>query len=394
MALKRWRWVWGPVLAALLVAIAVLPPRVPTRGLSTLFGVLSYGSYLYRYGYETQKPRSQFRDDVQNARSVQKWRLRRAILADSILTVARSPRALRSEDGQVTLVYEAPLTADSARVWLGAATRELALYPKVGTSGVALVVALLSTPARARPGNAELRYEWGVQALVDQAASAGACVVTVNLLRDNWGRPSFGHDLAGKPVTRVLGPCALYARFGLPGIEVSQWAAAGFGSSWWNPLTAQLLDARRLVRRYQIPRDRDWGNPWFGEVRWVEVGCLRGAAALCLRAAGLGRHPESAYIYGAAALARGQVMAQLLATGTPEQFAAFWKSPRPAVEALASAYGQRPAKLAMAAFEHWYSAPAEDERWGNAGGLAAGLAWVVLALALAVVAGRRWTIES
>jgi hypothetical protein len=392
MALTRWRWVWGPVLAALLVALAVLPPRVPT-GAGTLFGVVSYGSDLYRYGYETGH--SVFVTDVQNARSIQRWHWRRAVLADSILTAARGPRALRSEDGLVTLVYEAPLTTDSARRWLGAASRELALYPGGPIPGLRLVVALLSAPARERQGNREASYEWGIQELLDQAASTGACVVTVNLLpRHSWGRRVVGHDLSGRPVSRVLGACALYARFGMPGARVSRWAAAEFGDSWWNPLTVQLLDARRRVRRYEIATDRGWSSsPFFGEVQWVEVGCLRGAASLCLRAAGLGLRPESMYRYGGGSTPHGQLLAYLLATGTPGQFAAFWRSPRPVPEALTGAYAQPAEQLTLSAFEHWYTAPAPGGRWGTARNVGVALVWVVLALALAVVAGRRWTID-
>jgi hypothetical protein len=394
MALKRWRWVWAPVLAALLVAIAVLPPRVPT-GEGTLFGVLSVGSADAHYGNWTR--RGQHADDIQAARLTQRARLGRTTLADSIMAMANGPRALRSVDGLVTLVYEAPLTADSARAWLGAASRELALYPKGPTPGTRLVVALLSSPTREGPGNQGVRYE-GVQALLEQAASTGACVVTVNLLpRRNWGRP-VGRDLDGRPVSRVLGACALYARFGPPGARVARWAAQGLSGYWWTPLTVQLQEAQRRVRRYAIPREMEWvRTPWYGAVRWVEVGCLRGEAASCLRAAGLTRDVDTPYPYyynPRAALQRAQFLAYLLATGTPGQFAAFWHSPQPAAEAVGSSFGQPAGKLAMAAYAHWYSAPEEDERWGNAGGLAAGLVWVVLALALSVVAGRRWTIDS
>ncbi len=392
MALRRWRWVWGSALAALLVAIALLPPRVPSEG-NSLFRFSGWSGYAYQIVNE----RSQFRNDLQSAEWTQKGRLRRAILADSILKAARGRGALRSEDGVITLVYETPLSADSARLWLSAAARELALYPMGPAPGMHLVVALLSNPQRAGPGSPGASAEWGVRELLDQAASTGGCVVTVNLLPGRTlGRPAVGHDLAGKPVSRVLGACALYARFGAPGPEVSRWAVAGLSSGWWwDPLTAQLNEARRRVRRLELPRGVDWGSsPWFGEVQWVEIGCLRGAAALCLRTAGLGPEPDSPFpYYRYSSLSRTKFLAYLLATRTPAQFAAFWRSPQPAAAALGSAYAEPAGMLAMSAFEHWYTAPAPSGLWENARSLLAGLGWVGLALALSIVASRHWKTE-
>jgi len=393
MALKRWRWIGGPVLAALLVAIALLPPRVPT-GTNLLFGLIRSNPYWYQTGNE----RTQFGIDLQSAQWTQKAQLRRAVLAASILAATRGPRALKSEDGLITLVYEAPLTVDSARTWLNAAARELALYPTGPAKGQRLAVALLSSPKRVRPGEAS--YEWGIRQLTEQETSTGACIVTVNLLPgQSAGRSAIGHDLAGKAVSRVLGACALYARFGVPGAGVSQWALAGLSNSWWDPLTAQLQEARRRVRRNELPRSVDWGNSgWYGEVQWVEIGCLRGAAGLCLRTAGLGRGTESRFFYfnyyPYSSGPRSKLIAYLLATRSPAQFAAFWRAPQPAAEALASAYGEPADKLAMSAFEHWYAAPAPGGLWGNARDQLAGFVWAALALGLAVVAGRRWTIES
>jgi hypothetical protein len=47
----------------------------------------------------------------------------------------------------------------------------------------------------------------------------------------------------------------------------------------------------------------------------------------------------------------------------------------------------------MSAFQHWYTAPAPGTPWGSARDSLVGLVWIGLALALAVVAGRRWTTE-
>ena len=389
MALKRWGWVGGPVLAALLVAVVVLPPQVPTGAHALLGVVWGYGDFVNQAG----NGHSQFVNDVTYARQGQRVRLSHAMLSDSIMMAARGPLALRSDDGLVTLIYEAPLVADSARLWLSAVTRELALYPGAPAQGMRLVVALLSDALRLRPGNG---FEYsGVRTLLDQAARTGTCVVTVNLLpRLSWGRSAVGHDLYGKPVSRVLGACALYARFGAPGSRVSRWVAAELGYYWWNPLTPELQEARRSVRRYEIPHDVDWNNALYGEVRWLEVGCLRGGAALCLRSAGLGWEPDSPFRYFRnSAFPRNRLIAYLLATGTPEQFAAFWRSSQPVAEALEGAYGRPASMLAMAAFQHWYTAPPSDSSWGGERSALTGLGWIGFALAVAVVAGRRWTTE-
>jgi hypothetical protein len=396
MALKRWGWLAGAVLAALLVAIALLPPRLPNRT-GMLLGVVAVSGpelrAYYRGNDQFGSEYSQFREDLLAARLTQRERLRRAVLSDSILMVARGPHALTSADGLITLVYERPLTADSARFWLGALGRELALYPKRTVPGTRLVIALLSDSLRAQPGVREATY-LGNHEFLDQASSAGPCLVTVSLLpRLSWGRNAVGHDSAGRPVSRLLGTCAVYARFGAPGAGVRRWVASASNYYWGGPLTWLLQEARRHVETYEIPYS--WNNtPWNGEVRWLEIGCLRGGAAPCRREAGLNRGQDGWLpYYISVSSVRSRLVAYLLATGTPEQFASFWHSPRPVAEALARAYGTPAGELAMSAYRHWFAAPPSAQPMGSARNAATGLVWVSLALALAVIAGRRWKTE-
>jgi hypothetical protein len=388
MAVRTWVRIGGPLVAAALVAIAILPPRVPTRD-SARFG-LFFGT---RYPAPLLPGNSQFVSDVLSAQRRRREQARNALVADSIVRVARGPHALRSKDGLVTVVYERPLGVDSARSWLDAATRELALYPEEVGPHVPVVVALISDSLRERPGRPSSNL-WGVREFVDEASSLGACVVTVNVMpRYWWARSTVAHDAAGRSVSRVLGDCALLARFGPPGRGLAGVMASGPVIAWSDPLTLQFQEARRRVLRIPIvrtPQDDAW--PFERAMRWAGVGCLEGHAELCLRSANLGGFgPDDLYSYRL--LGPSGLMAYLLATGTPAQFAAFWRSPQPAPAALAAAYGKPAGDLVMAMMRHWYTAPARPAPWGGARNLVSGVVWLVLALAVSLAAGRRWSAE-
>jgi len=386
MAVKRWLRIGGPVVAALLVAIALLPPRVP-QGPSASFGVLfGKGSWT-----SARPERSQYTTDVLSARRTQRVQLVRARIADSIVAAAGGPRAVRSGGGRVALVYERPLTADSARAWLDAVERELALYPEERGHGMPLVVALLSDPARDKP-KATPGLLWGVREFHDQAASAGACVVTVDLIsRQSWLRPVVAHDAAGNPVTHVLGACALYARFGQPGPEVGRWMEGGYGFTWGELMTVQLQEARRrILRADMLSMSEGYPASYYAASRWLEVACLEGETAPCVREAGLGRESNGADLSFSytRAITRNRLLVYVLATGTAEQFGAFWRSPGSPAEALHASYGKPAGTLVLAALRHWYTPVPGPSPWGGARNALDGLVWVGLGLAAAMAVGR------
>ena len=390
MALRlRW-WVLSPAAAALLAVVVLLPPREPAPDrVSFWYSFFGPG----RVYSSRSVGRSPFRADVQEAMRVQAQRLRHAALADSILTAARGPHALRSADGAVTIVYERPLTADSARFWLGAVARELDGYPAAPVAGMPLVVALLSDTARdaVRAGN------WTVEELLDQAERKHACVATVNLYsRAAWLRATsyVGHDRSGAPATRLLEACGLYARFGMPAAPVAGWAWAD-ASFWyrWLPFSRQLIDARRSVWRSETGRvSRGALEGWTGNVQWSDAGCLRGTASLCLRASGLvARSALPPVVYRSGILPPERFLAYLLATGTPAEFVSFWRSPQPPAEALARVYWSPAGDLALAAVRHWYRAPEPGGPRSEARVVLAAAGWAAFAVAVALAAGRRWT---
>jgi hypothetical protein len=393
VALRRWAWIWGPALAALVLVVLLLPPGEPTRH-SLLGGFGQADAEIEWAG----RQRTQSDRDVRAALDVQQRLLDDGRLADSAIALARGPRALRSADGQVAVIYEAPFPADSARLFLRAALSELALYPRQAAGGMPIVVAIVARRSRANEKSDQFRWWWTILGLGDAASSSGACVVYVNRIPDrtvNVGQ-LIAHDAAGQPVGRFLNSCALYARFGVPGPAVARWVGELSRYFWWrrrDPLALRLWEARRDIRREVVERRSDLLGNLEESGMWMEVACLRGTAPRCARAVGLEGGPLPIYFYRFnEPFTHGQLLGHLLAKGTAAQFAAFWRSPKPIGEALAGSYGLPAGELARAAYTHWYETtpggPRADEPV-----VVVGLLWSVLALTLALVAGRRWKTE-
>lgn len=388
MALKRWIWVWGPALAALVLTIGLLPPGVPSR--QGLLAAWEAGA-----GEDRDRPDAH-RNAVELAVSRQRRRLWEQKLADSVVRAARAGSAVRSGDGLLTVVYERPVTRDSARIWLSAASAELALYPKPATPGVPVVVALLSNPARDRPQ--EERYVTVPTVVLRNAAQhSGACVVAINLFSRERGYIRYGlvaRDASGRLRGQFLDVCALYGRYGVPGAAVAAWVDRGDNWYWGglDQLVTRVLEAERPVTREAIPLSFEYSGFWSGSVPWRQIGCLRGTAALCAQAAGLAARPEG-FVMGSFFFSRGKLLGHLLANGTAAQFATFWRSSLPMEQALPVAFGEPAGNLAMSAFGHWAAVSAPGGPRAGAKLMLAGLFWAAAALALALIAGRRWTAE-
>jgi hypothetical protein len=389
MALRRWSWLWGPAVAALVLAIGLLPPGIPSsRGLLAALGVV---------GEERGDQADAHRDAVQAAVSAQRRRLREQWLADSLVRAARGGSAVRSADGRVTVVYERPVTRDSARVWLSAASAEFAFYPKAATPGVPVVVALLSNPAR-NPPQEERYLSFPTLVLRRAVAHSGACVVVVNLFSRGGGYARsrlLARDASGRARGQFLDTCALYGRFGVPGAAVAAWVDRGDNWYWGglDQLVTRVQEAGRPVTRENIPLAMEYSRFWSGAVPWRQIGCLRGAANLCAQAVGLEPRPEG-FVAGSYFFTRGQTIGHLLVRGTPAQFASFWRSPLPPAQALQAAYGEPAGKLAMAAFRHWSAVSVPGGPRAEPRLMLGGLLWAGAALALALFAGRRWQTES
>lgn len=383
MALKRWGWTWGPPVAALFVALLLLPAGGETGGPFLSFLQGSFGS----------ERNASFRYDVQRANDVQRARLRDAERADSLMAAARGPWAVRSRDGGVAVAYEAPLTAADARGWLAAVEKELGRYPAVAGPGAPLVVALYSNPARATGRGATLH--WTSVRRQPPGYSGSACVVEVNVV-PQARRAAAVRRVSPSSIGAFLGPCGLYRRFGLPGPDVARWMLHSgwptYGSTdggWM----ATLSEATRSVQRIEMQRP-DFSNlrpwEWYWDSPWVSIGCLDGSLSLCERALRFRRGDHSWWSYSDPRVR--ELVAFLLARGTPAQFAAFWLSPLGVSDAVRQAYGRPPGQLAHDALSHWYSTARGGPR-ARPRLLFAGLFWAAAALALALVAGRRRTTE-
>jgi hypothetical protein len=386
VALSRWRWVWGPAVAIALLAVLLLPGRDMT---------VSGGILQILAGSELSYTPWSFRQDVEAALRAQRARLRGAQRADSIVAATHGPRVLHGRDAGVAVVYEAPLTPGDVRGWLDAAEQEIALYAGAGSGGSPVVIALYSNPARAHTPEFK-NYHWWIRRELPDSSQA-ACIVEVNLVP--WGREPPGSARSRKPLRAFLGLCGVTRRFGTPGPRVARWMGvaggmfrgdAGDAPAWNTALAEAVITVpRRQVERPDVTIGQQGWQWWWG-MPWVPIGCLHGARSLCARNARI--RGDAGIWWGFVDPRTAQLVAHLLRAGTPAQFAAFWRSPLPVGDALERAYDRPAGQLAFEAFSHWYYAapggPRAEPRF-----LLAGLFWAGAALALALVAGRRWKTE-
>ena len=394
MALKRFLWVAIPVVAAAGLAVAVLPPRpLPDRPslVAELLGMNWYGDWYYGGGARW----TILERDAKLAATNLRERVEQAGRGDSLIALAKRDRAaLRTPDGLVTVLHDPTLPADTARRFLEAAARELALYPKGDVPGMPVIVALYTDSAR----HPDLRLVWPRRnAYVRDGARGSACIVElIRTVRAQRYDPRSGGWL--------LNQCAVYARFGPSERGARGWAwhaanALDGGYGWRHTLTDLLVQARRGGRP-QVA-SWEWQPSWLpfflDTLRWYRPGpfgwrwsaCLGGGDSSCLVAAGLLGGRTSRWFYWATnPFSPGSVVTSLLAAGDVERFAAFWRAGTSYGQALEQAYGKPAATvLRDAARRSWTPAPHGPHVTTRV--VSAALGWMVVALGLAIVAGRR-----
>jgi hypothetical protein len=390
MALKRVLWIAVPIGVAAGLAIALLPPRpLPEResAITWALGYEIWSGYFHRDSLAAR--------DVQAAVRNLKEKVALARRADSLDALAQRGRSLvRSADGRITVLYEPPLTADSARRVLDAAEREVALYPAAQGQGMPVIVALYADSTRHRDLYPQ---SWRRRQFLHQGADGTVCLAEIN----RRGRRGWGSEFPAWPLDR----CAVYARFGeRRGSGARPLSLLGEGAHpyyWDSPVAEQLVRARRQQPRRPAPWE--WRPAWsppisldesppyrVPPVMWEGSACLAGGDASCLAASGMGRRRLSGYMwwwFGNPVGATSLVVA-LLATGDGQRFEKFWRSDLPDAQALEAVYGMPAGQVVRAMLQRrWVPAPHGPQI--TAGIISAAAGWIVVALGLAVVAGRR-----
>jgi|GEM_PF-5921777 len=391
MALKRVLWAAAPIGVAVALVIALLPPRPLPEKETALTWALGYQIWSGYFDRGSQGAR-----DVKAAVRHLKDEVFLARNADSLEALARHGASLvRSADGRITVLYERPLTADSARRVLRDAERELALYPAAEGPGTPVIVAIHSDTARMH----DVRLQgWIRRQYLHRGAGGTVCLSEI--LRQPR-RQNFSGQRTAWPLDR----CAVYARFGTRhGGATRPLDLFGEGSNrYWsaNPVAERLARARQ--QGPPKPAPWEWRPAWSPPVRsdeprgyqippvyWEVSACLAGSDASCLRASGLGVRRVSAFYWSwwDQPVAATSLVVALLATGDGRRFERFWQSDLPDAQALEAVYGTPAASVVRGALmRQWVPVPHGPQVTARV--LSAALGWMVVALGLAVVAGRR-----
>jgi len=356
----RWTILGAGTLLAL-SAIAVLPPR-PCDSDDHSLAKDAICGYHGRGGSSHVAVAERTRNRLEQA-------ARRRQLADSLLEL-RNARQVTG--GVISVYYESSLSTDSARLWLGQAQRELAMLPGTGT-GERVVVLLQSDPAgAARRGNPDdgSRRWWYYPRLDRFATTAhgGACVVVLDLTV----RPAIQPLQQQRP--NLLDWCALYARFGSPGRAVERWASSAFSFGWRdNSSIAEMVQAAPsgLVR---------------SQTDYRVHACQRSGGAACLQYTDGAGETRPVWLLRRQ-VARG-LLAWLLTTGEPDQFARFWRDGGSLESALTSGYGQPAGDLLQTWARQRYE-PVAARPLASSKVLLAGAVWFSVAMAAAFVAMQR-----
>lgn len=402
MALKSWHRAALTAAGMALAVAVVLPSRPYPEPGEPLLGALYPVEYWW-WG-------TRYHNTLDNTVSDLRNRHRAAVMADSLFALTNGPRAVKSADGALTVLYEQPLSADSARVWLGMLERELALAPRGTGAGMPVVVALKSGPPRLNPrgaaGEAVARdgaareESWVAMRFVSPRAERPACFVALRLVPLSPGdavRPGelVERDMrTGVSRTAALSWCLVYARFGAPGARVERWASRRVEvRRWWAPgdnLSSALEVGRQGRMRDELMPDfspldvsRYWADP-------LNSSCVRGSSVLCLKSVGLVADPTlRSESYWIANVRRSLIAALILKD--PVRFEKFWRSEEPAVTALEKAYG-RPAADVVG---EWKRTSFKPPPLGpRTPALVSSLGWAVLAIGLSLLTAHRRQVSS
>lgn len=265
-------WLGAALVACLVVGAVYLPPRGTPRW--------AWAS------------RSSFREPTPARARAEalawQWRSAEAAVIGARFRDRLGPMlALRRAEGRAgpLLVAEAP---DSILAWaepvMRAALDSAWASLGIGVSKVSVAVVLgMREPGRRSPVPA-VASAGGVAYVLPDSADRATCIVTGRLPYFAVARKHVRRDQQFYWAGTTLGPCAFYARFGVPGQRVRQWLGRrGFdlaASASWSRESPVDQTHPWLVRDFRTSR---W---WWGSLYslpFSTVACLAGREPACRR---------------------------------------------------------------------------------------------------------------
>jgi len=376
--MTRRRWGLGATLLAMaIVAVLVLPPRPIPDQYSFTASVLGFS---YRAWYGDQ---GGFTWSVRRARNRYAEAIAARAHGAADVRAARGPLALRSASEPVVVVRDPDVPINIAREWLLDAEKELSVFPRATGAGVPVIIGL-HTRGFFPVGGLQHNISVAARMLYMEGRDT-VCIADVRLPgQDTALVPArYWHlQSSGWWENRRMGRCALYARYGVPGVGVRTWY--GLPPQWRltddGSLRANLT--RRDAPRRPIERISEWGySDWPGF-----LSCLNNGVA-CEGMFGLrpGRDDEQWFYRGEAAL----LITELLKSRGPDRFGQFWRSELPVDSALQGAYGVSIGALGREALLSRLIPPASAGAHGGAA--ATSVVWLAGLLGVAMVLSRRQT---
>jgi hypothetical protein len=329
MALSLRHWILGTTLGCAVIVAAYLPPE--------------HGPAAYQQPWEYRPPTPERQRFV--ALDAVRGRSRRqlALLEQRDAALGRAGTA---RPGTGTLLLE-PALGPAASARLRAAFA--AIWRELGPTRpeVAVIVTVVSDSAAARTISNDRIYYFLPSTRTGRTCLTLWSGVTWRILRGT------GEDTLVYPIVRrMIGPCAFYAAFGIPGQPVERWLAArdfdlGFVNDWHGP---PLVPATQTFPRRWLAQQVYGGS-------FAQVSCLAGRRADCHAAvldtqppegdpSDWGRLPrvveQQVWSNGRPArwLFRASTyLVDLLREQGPERFAQFWHSALPVDSAFQAAFG-------------------------------------------------------
>ena len=319
----------------------------PTRGIAlSLLGAAAFAAIALptRRVEERTSGRDAINQSIQSFNTrmraqVELWRR-----ADS-RAIARE--AARRSGTAAFWMAQPPARGDGfARLMRAAAESELAKNPRRDTS--LRIVIGFAVDTTAITGRRDDDLPWSADIFPPNPDAANTCAVVVRvhspkaLLASDTDRL---RNLGGG----VLGPCAWYAAYGVPGRGVAQWLDSTEHGAFVN-------DPRSLLGRKRSPVSDWWYTEWFWGMREKEsLACIAGRDDVCTRLVLQAHMPYSDWDFylvtpGYAGRQRwwstrrldfgGFTLALLERQVGPDAFRSFWKSDLGFPDAFAVASGE------------------------------------------------------